>query len=182
MSTPPLPPRMKTRRAPSGNLKDARVLFSLLVRSFSLLLYSFWTTRGQRCRPFSPLVHDFSCIAQRVQHSQCSSILLVDLRGILLSHALELSASYFFHKKKPLGVLYVRTTTAMHKISTPPPPPRLQALQKPTLTRFGVVSPGTVVSPVTALYTWWSQRRYYKGAGGRRSGVHSVYFGTMGRF
>ena len=42
----------------------------------TLLLSSFWTSRGHRCRPFSPPVLAFNfCIAHRVQQSQS---LLVD--------------------------------------------------------------------------------------------------------
>ena len=39
----------------------------------SLLLSSFWTSCGLRCRPFPP-VRAFSFIAHKVQHSRCSSI------------------------------------------------------------------------------------------------------------
>ena len=61
----------------------------------TLVLSSFWTSRGHRCRPFSPPVLAFNFNAHRVQQSHCSSI----FHRVLLTHALALSASQFVHKK-----------------------------------------------------------------------------------
>ena len=63
---------------------------------FTHLLSSFWTSRGHRCRPFSPRLLPSINIAHRVQQSQCSSI----FHRVLLTHALALSASQFVHNKK----------------------------------------------------------------------------------
>ena len=71
----------------------------------TLILSSFWTSRGHRCRPFSPPVLAFSFIAHRVQQSHCSSIFY----RVLLTHAFALSASQFVHKKKSQ-----RIYTSMH--------------------------------------------------------------------
>ena len=60
------------------------------------LLSSFWTSRGHRCRPFSPPVLGSIYIAHRVQQSHCSPI----FHRVLLTHAFALSASKFVHKKK----------------------------------------------------------------------------------
>ena len=63
----------------------------------TLLLSSFWTSRGHRCRPFSPPVLSPSVfIAHRVQQPHCSSI----FHRMLLTHALALSASQFVHNKE----------------------------------------------------------------------------------
>ena len=71
----------------------------------TLLLSSFWTSRGHRCRPFCPPVLAFSFY--RAQGSVIS--LLVDFHRVLLTHALALSASQFVHKKESL-----RNFTSMH--------------------------------------------------------------------
>ena len=72
----------------------------------TFILSSFWTSRGNRFRPFFPLG---SClqffIAHRVQQSHCSSI----FHRVLPTHALALSASQFVHKKKSQ-----RIYTSMH--------------------------------------------------------------------
>ena len=59
------------------------------------LLSSFWTSRGHRCRPFSPPALVFNFIAHRVQQVHCSSV----LHRVLLTHALALPANKFVHKK-----------------------------------------------------------------------------------
>ena len=46
-------------------------LFLFFCFYFTLLLSSFWTSRGSRCRAFSSMVGAFNYIAHRVQH--CSS-------------------------------------------------------------------------------------------------------------
>ena len=61
-------------------------MFRLLFFSYILLSSStrrlfippaiFWTSRGHRCRPFSPPERAFIFIAHRVQHSHCSSIFI----------------------------------------------------------------------------------------------------------
>ena len=99
---------------PSG-WSDGRVwhncTYLVLVRTVffffcTLLLSSFWTSRGHRCRPFlSPRFLPSICIAHRVQQSHCSSI----FHRVLLTHALALSASQFVHKKKSR-----RIYTSMH--------------------------------------------------------------------
>ena len=71
----------------------------------TLLLSSFWTSRGHRCRSFCPPVLAFNFIAHRVQQSHCSSI----FHRVLLTHALALSASQFVPKKKSQ-----RIYTSMH--------------------------------------------------------------------
>ena len=71
----------------------------------TLLLSSFWTSRGHRCRPFSPRFLRSFFIAHRVQQSHCSSF----FHRVLLTHALALSASLFGHKKKSQ-----RIYTSMH--------------------------------------------------------------------
>ena len=71
----------------------------------TLVLSSFWTSRGHRCRPFCPRVLPSIFIAHRVQQSHCSSI----FHRMLLTHALALSASEFVHKKKSQ-----RIYTSMH--------------------------------------------------------------------
>ena len=63
----------------------------------TLILSSFWTSRGHRCCPFSP--------PHRVQQSHCSSI----FHRVLLTHALPLSASQFVPEKKSQ-----RIYTSMH--------------------------------------------------------------------
>ena len=81
---------------PSGEVKTevSPLLFFFFL---TLLLSSFWTSRGHRCRPFSPPVLSPSVfIAHRVQQPHCSSI----FHRMLLTHALALSASQFVHKKK----------------------------------------------------------------------------------
>ena len=71
----------------------------------TLLLSRFWTSRGHRCRPFSPRFLPSIFIAHRVQQSRCSSI----FHRELLIHALALSASQFVRKKKS-----PRIYTSMH--------------------------------------------------------------------
>ena len=65
------------------------------------LLFSFWTSRGHRCRPFSPPALAFNFIAHRAQQSNCSSI----FHRVLLT----CSASQFVSKKKS-----PRIHTSMH--------------------------------------------------------------------
>ena len=69
---------------------------------------SFWTSRGHRCRrPFFPAVPAFSFYrGSRVQQSHCWSI----FHGVLLTHALVLSASQFVQEKKSPR-LYIRVCT-----------------------------------------------------------------------
>ena len=83
----------------------ARGYIYIYIFFFTLLLSSFWTGRGHRCRPFSPPVLAFNFIAHEVQQSHCSSI----FHRVLLIHALALSASQFAHKKKSQ-----RIDTSMH--------------------------------------------------------------------
>ena len=71
----------------------------------TLLLSSFWTSRGHRCRLFPPRFLPSIFIAHRVQQSHCLSI----SRRVLLTHALALSASQFALKKKSQ-----RIYTSMH--------------------------------------------------------------------
>ena len=72
--------------------------FRVCVFVFTLVLFSFWTSRGHRCRPFSPPVLAFNFfIAHKVRRSQCSSFFF---HRVFLTHALALSASPFVHKKK----------------------------------------------------------------------------------
>ena len=71
----------------------------------TLSLSNFWTSRGHRCRPFSPRFLPQIFIAHRVQQSHCSST----FHRVLLTHALALSASQFVHKKKS-----PRIYTSMH--------------------------------------------------------------------
>ena len=71
----------------------------------TLLLSSFWTSRGRRCVPSPPRFLPSIFIAHRVQHSHCSSI----FHRVLLTHALALSASQLVHKKKSQ-----RIYTSMH--------------------------------------------------------------------
>ena len=52
----------------------SRMNIFVLFFSSHFLISSFWTSRGHRCRPFSPPVLAFICIALRVQQSP----LLVD--------------------------------------------------------------------------------------------------------
>ena len=71
--------------------------------SITLLLSSFWTSRGNRCRPFSPPLLVFE--PYRAQGSAIP--LLVEFSSsVLLTRALALSASRFAHKKKSLRILY----------------------------------------------------------------------------
>ena len=77
----------------------------LFIFFIALLLFSFWTSRGHRCRPFFPRFLPSMFIAHRAQQSHCSSI----FRRVLLTHALALSASQFVHKKKAQ-----RIYTSMH--------------------------------------------------------------------
>ena len=66
---------------------------------------SFWTSRGHRCRPVFPPVLAFNCY-----RAEGSAIpLLVVFHGVLLTHALALSASQVVHKKKS-----PRIYTSMH--------------------------------------------------------------------
>ena len=79
---------------------------SALFFFLTLLLSSFWTSRGHRCRLFPPprvLASIF--IAHRVQQSHCSST----FHRVLLTHALALSARQSVHKKKS-----PRFCTSMH--------------------------------------------------------------------
>ena len=71
----------------------------------TLLLSSFWTSRGHICRPFSSGFLPLTFIAHRVQQSHCSSI----FHRVLLIHAVALSASQIVHKKKSR-----RIYTSMH--------------------------------------------------------------------
>ena len=90
--------------------------------SLTLLLSSFWTSRGHRCRLFSlPVLASSIFVAHRVQQSHCSSI----FHGVLLTYALALSASQFVHKKKSQ-----RIYPSMHSATQ-----RLE-LTKLTYTRF----------------------------------------------
>ena len=68
----------------------------------SHLLSSFWTSRGHRCRPFSPRFLPSIFIAQRVQQSHCSLI----SHRVLRTHALALSASQICAQKKVPTNLY----------------------------------------------------------------------------
>ena len=91
---------------PHGFCAQPRSSFFFLFFSLKLLLSSFWTSCGHRCRPFSPPVLAFNFfIAHMVQQSHCSSI----FHRVLLTNALALSASQFVHKKK-----YQRIYTSMH--------------------------------------------------------------------
>ena len=81
--------------------------FFFFLLSLTLLLSSFWTSRGHRCRPFSPPVLALNFIAHRVQQSHCSSI----FHRVLLAHALALSASQVVHKKKSQRI-YTRMHSA----------------------------------------------------------------------
>ena len=84
-------PRALSRATREGGSTLLTEFFSSSFFLFStLLLSSFWTSRGQRCRPSSPsrfLPSIF--IAHRVQQSHCSSI----FHRVSLTHALALSAS-----------------------------------------------------------------------------------------
>ena len=77
----------------------------------TLLLSSFWTSRGHRCRPSPPRFLPSIFIAHRVQQSHCSSI----FHRVLVTHALALSASQFVHKKKSQ-----RIYTSMHSAGLEP--------------------------------------------------------------
>ena len=94
---------LRPNLAPKSNHKGRVVC--IVVFFFTLLLSSFWTSHGHRCRAFSPQVHAFNLIAHRVQQSHCSSI----FHRVLLTHAFALSAGHFVHKKKSL-----RIYTSMH--------------------------------------------------------------------
>ena len=64
----------------------------------ALLLSSFWTSRGHRCRPFSPPVLAFNIfIAHRVQQSHCSSI---------------------FHRVLPTHAVFRKSICAQEKVPT----------------------------------------------------------------
>ena len=90
---PPITSSMTQRsHAPMNSLMLPFLFFFL-----TLLLSSFWTSRGHTCRPFSPPFLAFNFYrAYMVQQSHCSSI----FHRVLLTHALALSASQFEHKKK----------------------------------------------------------------------------------
>ena len=68
----------------------------------TLLLSSFWTSRGHRCRPFSPPV-----LAFNFYRARGSAIpLLVDFSSsVLPTRALALSRSQIVHKKKVQTIL-----------------------------------------------------------------------------
>ena len=83
------------------------VMHVLFFFFLTLVLSSFWTSRGHRCRPFSPRFLPSICIAHRVQQSHCSSIFF----RVLLTHAVALSASQFVHKKNSQ-----RTYTSVHSV------------------------------------------------------------------
>ena len=53
------------------------ITFTLQLNSYEVLPSAiFRTSRGHRCRPFSPPVRAFNFIVHRVQHSHCSSIFI----------------------------------------------------------------------------------------------------------
>ena len=79
--------------------------FFFFVGEGILLLSSFWTSRGHRCRPFFPRFLPSIFIAHRLQQSHCSSI----FHRVLLTHALALSAGKFVRQKKS-----PRIYTSMH--------------------------------------------------------------------
>ena len=87
------------------SLKVVLVVCFFLLFFCTLLLSSFWTSRGRRCHPFSPRFLPSVFIAHRVQQTHCLSI----FRRVLLTHAPALSASQFVHKKKS-----PRIYTSMH--------------------------------------------------------------------
>ena len=81
------------------------ILFFAFCFFLTHLISGFWTSRGHKCRPFSPQVLAFNFTAHRVEQSHCSSI----FHRVLLAHALALSASQFVHKK-----MSQRIYTSMH--------------------------------------------------------------------
>ena len=85
-----------------GGIRTHETVFFFFL---TLLLSSFWTSRGHRCRPSSPRFLPSIFIAQRIQRSPCSSI----FHPVLLTHVLALSASQFVHEKKSQ-----RIHTSMH--------------------------------------------------------------------
>ena len=96
--------KQKKERAPKQHKKNKRPIYlkySLYTYFFfTLLLPSFWTSRGHRCRPFFPPILAFNFYRARVQQSHCPSI----FHRVLLTHALALSASQIAHKKKSPGI------------------------------------------------------------------------------
>ena len=95
------------RAVPLTNLLQSNSMF-FISYSFlrTLLLSSFWTSRGHRCRPFFPPVLAFIFLSRiRVQQSHCSSI----FHRVLLTHALAFSASKLVRKKRS-----PRIYTSMH--------------------------------------------------------------------
>ena len=71
----------------------------------------FWTSRGDRCRPFFP---PGTCLQflSRIGFS-FSTVLLVDFHRMLLTHALALSAKQFFMQEKvPTSMCTVRIKLA----------------------------------------------------------------------
>ena len=95
-----------------GTVACSRAFLQMRIRStfecflffiHSHLLSSFGTSRGHRCRPFFHPVFAFNFYsAYKVQQSHCSSI----LHGVLLTHALALSASQFVRKRKVPTIFY----------------------------------------------------------------------------
>ena len=81
-----------------GHSRDSNVFFFLVF--FTLLLSSFWTSRGHRCCPFPPRFLPSIFIEHRVQQSRCWSI----FHRVLLTHALTPSASQFGHKQQSLRI------------------------------------------------------------------------------
>ena len=83
----------KNTHKKKSDLPNIYILFCTL-----LLSSSFWTSRGHRCRPFSPPGSCLQFFLSRIGFSifHCSSI----FHRLLLTHALALSASQFVHKKK----------------------------------------------------------------------------------
>ena len=79
-------------------------LFFFLIITFTFQLNSqevlpsemFWTSRGHRCRPFSPPLRAFNFY--RAQGSVFP--LLVDFHRMVLTHALALSANNFFMQEQ----------------------------------------------------------------------------------
>ena len=89
-------------------LASRRNFFFFFFLFQTLLLSSFWTSRGHRCRPLSPLALAFGfyrAYVRRVQQSHCSSI----FHRVFQTHVLALCASQFVRKKKS-----PRIYTSMH--------------------------------------------------------------------
>ena len=77
------------------------LVFLIVTFAFQLVVVGvlpsaiFWTSRGHRCRPFSPPIRASISITHTVQHSQCSSMCI---ECCYLTHALTLSAIQFILK------------------------------------------------------------------------------------